>query len=525
VEHSKESISTHDLEGRMLSANPALARMLGYEVAELLQIPMRENVPPEFRDQFDEYLAKLRKDGVADGIAILKTRTGEHRISEYHCVVRTEGGSAPIVHKIGYDVTERMRAEEALRRSEEQLRHAQKMEVIGRIAGGVAHDFNNLLCGINLYLGLALEQVKPADRVLLDNLDRALDAARSAGSLTRQLLTISRRQVAERQVVNINDIVITASDLLGRLLSENIYTSMRLGQGSGKASVDPLQMQQVVMSLVLNARDAMPEGGQLTIRTVNVDLDAPPVGEYFISPPEPGPYVVLEVSDTGHGMSDEILAHLFEPFFTTKELGQGTGLGLATAYGIVTHSGGHISVQTTLGHGTTFKVYLPRVDDRLIESPPEIAPARETPAPSGARTVLVVDDTEVVRDAVSKDLRRHGYTVLTASNAAEAIRIAEEYRATIDLLLTDVALPGMNGWDLAQHFATKRPSTKILYMSGHDQAMFAANVAELNSNILLYKPFTSRDLLAAVSTAVGEPVAHQAESERQGGSREDPPQQ
>jgi nitrogen-specific signal transduction histidine kinase/CheY-like chemotaxis protein len=405
------------------------------------------------------------------------------------------------------DITERKQAAAALRRSEEQLRHAQKMEVIGRMAGGVAHDFNNLLCGINLYLGLALEHVEPADRALLEDLNRALDAARSAGSLTRQLLAVSRRQVAERQVVNINDIVVAASDLLGRLLSENIQVSMKLGQDPGKASLDPLQMQQVVMNLVLNARDAMPEGGQLIIRTANVDLDATPVGEYFISPPRPGPYVVLEVSDTGHGMSEEILPHLFEPFFTTKELGQGTGLGLATAYGIVTQSGGYISAQTVLGHGTTFKVYLPRLDDRLIESPPEMAPARETPAPSGARTVLVVDDTEVVRDAVSKDLRGHGYTVFTASNATEALRISEECKGTIDLLLTDVVMPGMNGPDLVQHFARKRPLTKILYISGYDPAHIAANVRELNSRILLYKPFNSQELLATVSKVLCAQVA------------------
>ena len=189
-------------------------------------------------------------------------------------------------------------------------------------------------------------------------------------------MTISRKEVVQPQIVSLNDIVVKASDLLGRLLSENVHVSMRLGQGLGHAEVDPLQMQQVVMNFVLNARDAMPEGGQIAIRTGNVDLDAAPLGEHFTLPPNPGSYVVLEVSDTGYGMSEETLSHLFEPFFTTKELGQGTGLGLATAYSIVTQSGGHISVRTVLGHGTAFKVYLPRVDSRLVEeTSPEIAPA------------------------------------------------------------------------------------------------------------------------------------------------------
>jgi PAS domain S-box-containing protein len=513
LDSTAEAIFGIDLEGRCTFCNPACLRALGYErVDELLGNDMHDLI---HHTRADGTLLPVEECRIRRAL-----RAGEGTHVEDEVLWRVNGTSFPAEYRsypqrrgqavVGavvtfMDITERKQAVEALRRSEEQLRHGQKMEAVGRLAGGVAHDFNNLLCGITLHLELALEELKPKDRVLREDLNRALEAARSAASVVRQLLTISRRQVVQRQLVSLNDVVVGVSDLVSRLLSENIYVSMRLGQELGNAKVDPQQMQQVVMNLVLNARDAMPEGGKILVRTDNVDLDATPAGEYFTSPPEPGPYVVLEVSDTGYGMSEKTLSHLFEPFFTTKELGRGTGLGLAIAYGIVTQSGGYISVQTALGHGTTFKVYLPRVGDGLTEkSPPEVAPVRQKLRLSKPPTVLLVDDTEVVRDAISRDLRQHGFSVLTASNATEALRIGDQHQGVIDLLLTDVALPGMNGLELARHFLRKRTASKVLYISGHDRDTVAPNGAGLNSAVLLYKPFGSRELLAAIDKVLSK---------------------
>ena len=514
LDSTAEAIFGIDLEGRCTFCNPACLRALGYErVDEVLGKDMHDLIHHSRADgsllpvEECRILQAFRAgEGVHADDEVLWKANGTSFPAEYRSYPQRRGQAVVGAVITFTDITERKRAEEALRRSEEQLRHAQKMDAVGRLAGGVAHDFNNLLCGITLHLELGLEELKPKDRVLREDLNRALDATRSASSVVRQLLTISRKEVVQRQLVSLNDVVVGVSDLVSRLFRENIYVSLRLAEGLGKASVDPQQMQQVVMNLVLNARDAMTEGGQIVIRTDNVDLDAIPVGEYFTSPPKAGPYVVLEVSDTGYGMSGETLSHLFEPFFTTKELGRGTGLGLATAYGIVTQSDGYISVQTVLGHGTTFKVYLPRVDNRLMEeeSSLEAPSVQQSLSPSKPPTILLVDDTEVVRDAVSRDLRQHGYSVLTASNALEALRISEEYRGAIKLLLTDIVMPGMNGPELARHFLVKRPSSKVLYISGHGKETVAANVPESDSEVLLHKPFGSRELLAAIDKVLSE---------------------
>ena len=509
VEHSQDLLCTHDLQGRLISANPAPARVLGYTVEELLRISMRDIIVPEHREQFDEYLLQIQKEGAASGYMCVLTRSGERRIWEYHNSLRTEGVPAPIVRGLAHDVTERKRAEQALRKSDQQLREVQKMEAVGRLAGGIAHDFNNLLLGITLNIEQALRQLGPKDYSLMDYLDQALNAALSAASITRRLLTFSRRQGFQPQPVNLNDVVITTKDLLDRLGGENIHIELKLQEDLGRVKSDPVQLQQVILNLMLNARDAMPQGGQITIRTKDYELKETPTEERFSSIPRPGAYVVLEISDTGTGMNEETLSHLFEPFFTTKQASTAAGLGLPTCYGIVTQSDGHISVRSAPGRGTTFRVYLPL----LQGSPAEVQPVKaalpliDLVHPHTARTVLVVDDTEVVRNAVTRDLRGVGYSVLAACNATEALLLSDQHKGPIHLLVADIVMPGMNGRELARHLVRTRPDLKVLFMTGYDQDTIASENAADAGETVLYKPFSSLELFAALGRLLDKEAA------------------
>ncbi|HSB75569.1 MAG TPA: ATP-binding protein, partial [Terriglobales bacterium] len=508
VENSQDLLCTHDLQGRLLSVNLAPARILGYEVVDLLQLSLPQLIAPEFRDQFDAYITTIRQHGSASGCLCLMTRNGERRVWEYHNTLRTEGVPTPIVRGLAHDVTEQKRAERALRNSEQRLRQAQKMEAIGRLAGGIAHDFNNLLLGITLNLEQALRQLGPRDHCLMDYLDQALNAALSATSVTRRLLTFSRRQGFQSQPVNLNDVVVTTQALLNRLGGENIGIELKLQKDVGLVKSDPVQLQQVILNLMLNARDAMPQGGRIFIRTENFHLTDIPRAEHFSSIPAPGLYVVLEVRDTGTGMDEETVSHLFEPFFTTKEASAEAGLGLPICYGIVTQSEGHISVRSQPGQGTSIRVYLPLVQE-AAQAPSETftPPMSDFVHPQVARTVLVVDDTEVVRNAVARDLRSVGYSVLAASNAAEAILLSDQHKGPIDLLVVDVIMPGMNGRELARHLSRKRPGMKVLLMTGYDNDTIASEEPEDSAEIVLYKPFSSLELFAALGKLLGKEAA------------------
>ena len=509
VENSQDLICTHDLEGRILSLNPAPARILGYEPEELLRMPMRELIAPEFCCDFENYLARIQSTGADDGYLCVVTRSGERRIWEYHNTLRTNGIPTPIVRGMAHDVTEQKNAEQALRKSEGQLRQAQKMEAVGRLAGGIAHDFNNFLLGITLNIEQALRRLTPADHLLMDYLDQALDAALSAASLTRRLLTFSRRQALEARAVKLNEVVTTTKGLLDRLGGENIRIELQLQKDLGLVSCDPLQIQQVILNLVLNARDAMPQGGVVTIRTENFDLRAPPAHERFSTIPHPGLYVVLEVADAGGGMDEETMSHLFEPFFTTKQASASAGLGLAICFGIVTQSKGHISVRSAPGRGTVMRVYLPLAAAiSREEQPVETAPCPgEAVLPDAARTVLVVDDSEVVRNAVARDLRGVGYSVLTAANAAQAVLLSDQHKGPIDLLMADVVMPGMNGRELARHLTRKRPQLKVVLMSGYDKETVESEGPVDASETLLYKPFNSLELFAALGKLLDKDAA------------------
>ena len=386
---------------------------------------------------------------------------------------------------------ERLRAEEQLKTTAEQLRQSQKMEAIGRLAGGVAHDFNNLLSVIMSYTALALDKLRGGDP-LRSELAEVMEASKRASELTRQLLAFSRQQVLEPKIVDLNQVVSELERMLTRLIGEHIELTAVPGADLGKVRVDPTQMEQVVLNLVVNARDAMPKGGKLTIETANIDLDESYAADH--AGVVPGPHVMLAVSDTGHGMDKETQARAFEPFFTTKEVGRGTGLGLSTVFGIVRQSGGHIWVYSELGRGASFKVYLPRVHgDVKVPTVRSISRGLR-----GDETVLLVEDEDQVRRVLVAVLVRNGYQVLPASGGREAIRIAETEERPIHLLLTDVVMPEISGPEVVARVRASRPGLRALCMSGYtDDTVLRHGILE-SGMAFLQKPITPAALLRKV---------------------------
>jgi two-component system cell cycle sensor histidine kinase/response regulator CckA len=378
------------------------------------------------------------------------------------------------------------------RKLEEQLRQAQKMEAIGRLAAGVAHDFNNLLTVITGYAQVVRDRL-PLEDSSREDLEEVVRASERAGSLTRQLLAFGRKQVLRPRVLDLNSIVRDLEKMLRRVIGKNVAIEMTLDPALGRVHADQGQMEQVILNLAVNARDAMPEGGTLTIETRNMEVKGRPgPAQETLAP---GPYVTLVVGDTGCGMSEEVKAHLFEPFFTTKEVGKGTGLGLSTVYGIVRQSAGSITVHSEPGRGTTFKIHLPR-SDQPVESPsPMLSSAPKT---EGSETILVVEDQEPVRKLIRSILKRKGYTVLEAQGGKEAVAVFQSRGEAVHLLLTDLMLTGMSGRDLAMLLTGARPTLKVLYMSGY------AEEAALHQGLLgqgtsfLPKPFTPEDLVCRV---------------------------
>jgi two-component system cell cycle sensor histidine kinase/response regulator CckA len=403
--------------------------------------------------------------------------------------VRGRGGEVEYYETFVRDVTEQ-------RRLEGQLLQAQKMEAVGRLAGGVAHDFNNLLTVILSYGDLLLEDL-PRDAPQRDDVAEIRQAAVAASALTRQLLAFSRQQVLEPRVLDVNAVVAGTEKLLTRLIGEDVRLTISLATTVGLVKVDPGQLEQIIMNLAVNARDAMPQGGRLTIETGDVEMDETYVRGHPLA--HAGHYVMLAVSDTGVGMDAETQARIFEPFFTTKEVGKGTGLGLATVYGIVKQSGGFIWVYSEPGHGTTFKVYLPRVDE-----PVSPAAAAAPPAAGGAETVLVVEDVAAVRTVAREMLERRGYTVLEAPDGESALRLAGKHRGEIHLLLTDVVMPGGSGRALADRLLALRPGMKVLYMSGYtDDAVVRHGILEAGI-AYLQKPFAPDSLTRKVRAVLDQ---------------------
>jgi two-component system cell cycle sensor histidine kinase/response regulator CckA len=395
----------------------------------------------------------------------------------------------------------RKAAEEALRQSADQLRQAQKLEAIARLAAGVAHDFNNILTAISGHSELLLRQLDPGDS-RRRNAEQIEKCAYMAAALTRQLLTFSRKQVIEPRVLELNAVVENIERMLRRLIGEDIEFRAELNPAAGCIKADPGQIEQVIMNLAVNARDAMPNGGKLTISTANVIVNE--ASRQNIPGLSPGRHVMLSVADTGSGMSEQVKAHLFEPFFTTKPPGKGTGLGLATCFGIVRQSSGHIDVQTELGKGTIFKIYFPEIQ-QTVE--PGQLPQSARPVAGGTETVLLVEDEAVVRELAVTTLRERGYTVIEAINGEEALRIARQHQGKIDLVLTDVVMPVMGGREMVEVLRRFRPDARILFTSGYTEDAIGHHGVLRPGIEFLQKPYLTASLARRVREVLDEPEA------------------
>ena len=442
----------------------------------------------------------------------------KHYINSDRAIKWVDGRLARL--QVGINITER-------KRLEQQLREAQKMEAVGRLAGGVAHDFNNLLTSVYGFAELMRLQLRPDDP-LQELLDKILGSGRRAAGLVRQLLAFSRRQIIQPKVLDLNTVVADMDKMLQRLIGEDIQLQTILAPDLWSVTVDPAQIEQVIVNLAVNARDAMPNGGRLVIETANVVLDqtiAPyqelaPYEDFAPSVEVPGErpetgtgeYVLLSVTDTGTGISEEVKTHLFEPFFTTKEVSEGSGLGLSTVYGAVKQSRGKIHVDSQEGHGTSFKIYLPRAMERAT---PQAHPNRVDDLPRGTETVLLVEDEPVVRDLAAYVLRRQGYVVLEAANGGEALNLAQKHGTAIDLLLTDIVMPHMSGKELAARLGTLYPNLRILFTSGYTDEAIDHHGVLISDVDFIQKPFSPATLANRVRDALNHKEARSPDGRNQ----------
>ncbi len=488
VEHSWDAIALFGPDGAILYGSPATTRILGYDLSEFVGRNALEMIHDDDRDAVVGRLteAMANPGGRVDVAARVRHKDGSWRYLEGVLTNLLDDPSVGAIVNNYRDATER-------RSLEQQVIQAQKMEAVGRLAGGVAHDFNNILTAIGGYTDLLLADL-PLDDPRREDVDEIHRAADRAAALTQQLLAFSRRQVLQPKVIDLNALVSNVEKLLRRLLGEDVLLATALAGDVGRVRADPGQLEQVIVNLAVNARDAMPAGGRLTLETRNVDLDAAYAAEHRSV--VPGPYVVIAVSDTGTGMSADVQSHMFEPFFTTKEVGKGTGLGLATVYGIVKQSGGSIWVYSELGHGTTIKVYLPRVD-QLAEPLGSSAPV-DAASLRGTETILLVEDEPAVRAVARQILARQGYVVLEAPDGQTALAMVDGGGPSVDLVLTDVVMPGMSGRGLADRLATRCPGLRVLFMSGYtDDAIVRHGMLEPGL-AYLQKPFRPDALVRKV---------------------------
>ncbi len=493
AEHSPAGIVTTDVRGHVTYFSPRAEELLGYRSAEVVGRAVAE-FQRGGREAARTLMRRLREEGrlreheteilASDG------RWVECRFSL--ALLRDAAGTTIGTLAILEDTSER-------KRLEAQLRQAQKMEAVGRLAGGIAHDFNNLLAVIMGHSDLIKSVLRKGDGLAHD-VEQIRRASERAASLTRQLLAFSRRQFLQPQVIDVNTLVGNLATMLHRLIGEDIQLELRLDPAAGRVSADPGQLEQVVMNLTVNARDAMPQGGQLTLETGPAMLDKTFVTAHPGS--STGAHVRLSIRDNGCGMSPDVLSHLFEPFFTTKEPGRGTGLGLSTVYGIVKQHRGYIDVQSEPGQGSTFAVYLPRVDAKPAA---ERAAARERLMPGGRETVLFVEDEVALRDLMHRVLAKGGYTVLAAGDGLEALALVEAHQARIDVVVTDVVMPRMSGPELATRLRTRDPGIRLLYVSGYTADQLRSQTDLGADATLLAKPFTSDGLLRKVREVLDRP--------------------
>jgi len=492
LENIEDGYFEVDIAGNFTFFNDSLCRMLGYTKDEMIGMNNRNYTDQENAKKLYQAFNKVYTTGepingfgwevvAKDGTKLF----GEVSVS----LVKDSKGKPTGFRGIARDITERKRAEEEKATLQEELRQSQKMEAIGGLAGGIAHDFNNLLTVISGNCQLSLLELKEGDPVK-GNIQEIKAAADRATSLTRQLLAFSRRQVLNMSVLDLNTIIRDLEKMLRRVIGEDVELVTSLANDLGTVKTDPGWIEQVIMNLAVNGRDAMPSGGKLIIETNNAELDEPYTRSHVAI--KPGRYVKLCVSDTGVGMVPEVREHLFEPFFTTKKKGKGTGLGLSTVYGIVKQSEGNIWVCSEPGLGTTFNIYLPRVDESLVDTREKVTREEH---PGGGETILVVEDEEDVRGLTVRILERQGYRVLEASCGNDALLLSKERIEPIDMVLTDVVMPGMSGPQLADQLIHLHPKMQVLYMSGYtDNAVFHHGILGEGVNYI-QKPFTIHGLM------------------------------
>ena len=484
-ENAADMIAVVDNNGNRLYNSPSYQRILGYSVEELRQTSAFEQIHPDDRERVSSAAASAQKSGTGQPVQYrMRDKTGQWRVLESTAsAVRNKNGDVEKLIIVNRDVSDR-------RLLERQLLQAQKMEAIGRLSGGVAHDFNNLL-GVIIGYAEVLEEEADASDAHRESVDQILKAGRQAASLIRQLLAFSRQQVLEPKIVDVNAIVRDTEKMLHRLIGEDIELVTQLDSELSKIKVDQGQLEQALINMAVNARDAMPNGGQLRIETDNFEMDELAAGKYQY-PVLVGSYVRLTISDDGAGMNSETLARAFEPFFTTKEKGKGTGLGLAMVYGFVKQSGGYIDLTSELGVGTCIRIYLPQVEQARGKSETVIIPEESF---AGKGTILVVEDDAPLRNLTVRHLRSFGYRVLDAQDAASALAVSSASNESIDLLFTDVVLPKINGRALANLLIEQRPALRVLFTSGYTgQSIEKGNILEENCHFLP-KPYT-RALLA-----------------------------
>ncbi len=484
IENVSDIIAILDQHGRFEYMSPASERVLGYPPAEVVGRRALELIHEDDARAMSQVREVLNThpEAIRTAEFRLRHRDGSWRVFEGMAKATLDDGIRRYVVN-ARDITERRKTEDALRQSTDLLRHSQKMEAVGRLAGGVAHDFNNLLTAIMGYGDILLDQLS-AGHPMRHEVEEICKAGDRAHALTRQLLAFSRKQVLEPKLVSLNTVLTDVHKMLNRLIGEDIDLQLDLDRELGAARVDPGQIEQVVINLAVNARDAMPGGGRIALHTANVDLDQRLDCRQLSV--EPGRYVTLTVSDTGCGMDEQVQAHLFEPFFTTKGVGKGTGLGLSMVYGIIQQSGGHILFDSAPGRGTTFTLYFPRVDEAAAPA----VDGQRSLNEGGQETILLVEDEDMVRELSCRVLRERGYTVLVARSGAEALALMAQHGERINLLLTDIVMPQMGGQALAQQLQKKYPDLRVLYMSGYAQENAGTLDALSLERNFIQKPFT-----------------------------------
>ena len=509
LETAMDAFVGMDHKGRVIEFNPAAERMFGHARADVIGRELAEVIiPPSFQDAHRRGLARYLATGehtLLGGRIEVTARQAdgtEFPVELTVTVVRIDG--PPTFSAYIRDLTEQKRAAVARSSLEMQLQQAQKMEAVGRLAGGVAHDFNNLLTVISGRAHMLMSRLKPGEPMHRD-VDLIQKTSQRAVALTSQLLAFSRKQVVQPRVLELGPLVADLVPMLQRMIGENMVLTVEPVEGTGRVKADPSQMQQVLMNLAVNARDAMPDGGRIRVSIRDVEVDEAAALHRTNLPP--GPYVALAVSDTGRGMSAETAAHIFEPFFTTKEQGKGTGLGLSTVYGIVEQSRGHVQVQSELDRGTTFTIHLPRVEEPVAAGPSADVGRRLR---TTSRTVLVVDDEPEVLELAAEILKRVGYSVLQAADGAAALEVARLHEGEIHLLVTDMVMPGMSGRDLAERLRALRTELPVLYISGYVQDAAARAALASEQSAFVAKPFTPelftdrvRELLATADAETG----------------------